>query len=140
MDKNSAKHSRRIAVLIETDTSWSRSLVQGIIQFSKQHHPWDLYLDPLSFDEGWHLPDNWRGDGVIARVAVPSVLQKLRELRLPVVNVSSIRLKGCDYPRVMTSPRSEAKLAYDAFRSRGFHQFAYIGTTKYAYVKQHCEA
>ena len=137
---NSAKKSRRVGVLIETNSSWSRSLIAGIIEFSKQHSPWDLYLDPLSFDELRHLQDNWHGDGVIARVATPSILQTLRELGLPVVNVSSIQLEECDYPRVITSPMAQAKLAYDAFRFRGFQQFAYIGDAEVEYIKRHCEA
>ncbi len=77
---------------------------------------------------------------MIARVATPFVLQKLQDLNLPVVNVSAIQLEGCDYPRVITSPHAEAKLAYDAFRFRGFHQFAYIGDTNVTYIKRHCEA
>ncbi|MEM9418143.1 MAG: helix-turn-helix domain-containing protein [Planctomycetota bacterium] len=130
----------RIGVLLETDTAWARYLIEGIINYSKSHCPWDLYLDPLPIDKSWHLPGDWKGDGIIARVSAPYVLRQLRSLGLPVVNVSGNQVEGCDYPRVMTSVKSQAELAYDAFRSRGFEQFAYVGPVEHAHVLQHCDA
>ncbi|MEM8943319.1 MAG: substrate-binding domain-containing protein, partial [Pseudomonadota bacterium] len=130
----------RVGVLLETDTAWARSLIEGIIRFSREHGAWDLYLDPLPFDKVWHLPQDWTGDGLIARVSAPSVYEKLFALGLPVVNVSGNHVEGCNYPRVMTSPDSQARLAYDAFRSRGFSQYAYVGSVVLSHVKQHCEA
>lgn len=76
---------------------------------------------------------------MIARIATPFVLRKLQELNLPVVNVSGVQVEGCEYPRVMTSPQAEANLAYEAFRSRGIRQFAYVGNTDEVYVKSHCK-
>jgi len=38
----------RVAVLVETATSWGRRIVEGIGNYVRQHEPWSIYLEPRS--------------------------------------------------------------------------------------------
>lgn len=126
-----------VAILVDTATSWSRSLIRGILQYTKQHGPWHIHLEPQSRDDKLHLPKYWRGDGIIARVSTDRMAGQLDQLRTAVVNISAIPLQRAYYPRVVTSPDSEAKLAFGVLRSRGFRQFAYAGDVTLNHVANH---
>jgi LacI family transcriptional regulator len=117
----------KVAILLDTTTSWSRSLIEGILEYTRDHGPWHIQLQPsASSDEVW-IPPNWQGDGVIARVSNARIARRLADIGKPVVNISYIKVEGADYPRVNTSALGIAKLAYQTLRSRGLRNFGYVG-------------
>jgi LacI family transcriptional regulator len=130
----------RVAILVDTTTSWSRLLIEGILEYTKKHGPWHIHLEPQPRDDQLHLPENWQGQGIIARVSTKKMARQLDALKIPVVNISSVLIKGITYPRVITNPQSEARLAYDTFRARGFNHFAYVGDLRQEYVAEHFHA
>lgn len=123
-----------VAILVDTATSWSRSLVAGILKYTKEHGPWHIHLEAQPTDDKLHLPNKWKGDGIIARIATEKLGEQLDATGAKIVNISSIQLKNDHWPRVITGADSEAKMAFDALRSRGFRQFAYAGDTRLVYV------
>ncbi len=125
----------RVAILVETLTTWSRSLVEGILAYTKEHELWHMHLEAQPSREYLSLPKGWQGDGIIARVSSPQVAKELQAVGKPVVNISAIQLKGVNYPRVISSPESLAKLAYDTFRLRGFRNFGYVGDLSLSFVQ-----
>ncbi|ADE53850.1 xylose operon transcription regulator XylR [Coraliomargarita akajimensis] len=125
----------RVAILVDTQTTWSRSLVEGILAYTKEHEPWHMHLEPQPSRDSLLLPKGWEGDGIIARVSSPQVAAELKALNKPVVNISSIKIEGVNYPRVISSPKSLANLAYDTFRIRGFRNLAYVGDLSFGFVQ-----
>lgn len=99
-----------------------------------------MHLEAQPSGDSLLLPKGWNGDGIIARVSSPEVAEQLEALGRPVVNISSIKLEGVNYPRVITSPISEAKLAFDTFNTRGFRNFAYVGDLSKGYVQTEYQA
>ncbi len=126
----------RVAVMIETSTSWGRRLIEGITDYSRVFGPWTLYLEPRGIDEAETFPSGWTGDGIIARVRTPQYARRLERTRLPIVNVSGIVDPNIRFPRVQTSEREIAQLALDHLRARGFEHFAYCGVAVRRYVAQ----
>ncbi|WP_168442031.1 AraC family transcriptional regulator [Pontiella desulfatans] len=135
--RRSTKDILRVAILVDSTTSWSRLLIEGILEYSKRHGPWHIHLEPQPRDNKLHLPTDWMGDGIICRISSLEMARQLDALDLPVVNISGVQLTGVDYPRVITSPRSEARLVFETFRSRGFQRFAYVGDMEQDFVKRH---
>ncbi len=131
---------RKIAVLVDTSTGWGRRLIRGVINYAQKHSQWQLTVHPASRTEATALPPGWRGHGVIARVINPAMTRALRELAIPVVNVSGVVLKGADFPRVTTHYRAAAELAAEHFLERGFQHFGYVGPFNHAYVREHRDA
>jgi LacI family transcriptional regulator len=124
----------QVALLVDTATSWSRSLIAGILKYTKENGPWHIHLEPQPANNQLHLPKNWHGDGIIARIATEKLGEQLDATGAKIVNISSIRLENDHWPRVITSAKSEAKLAFETLRSRGFRQFAYAGDVQLLHV------
>jgi LacI family transcriptional regulator len=129
-----------VAVFVETWMSWGQRVVSGIIEFAKINGPWHVELHTRGHHDVAALPRRWKPDGIIARVATPDMAERLAKTRAPIVNCSAVELPGTDFPRVITPPESQAKIAVDFFLSRGFTNFAYVGRPEEAYVHHHFSA
>jgi LacI family transcriptional regulator len=124
-----------ILICVETSTSWGRRITAGILEYARDHGPWHVHIEPLGTDEPLRKPEGVRIDGIIARVGSAALGAELRATGLPVVNVSSIRLAGYDFPRVIGSLEGTSRMAADMFRSRGFTHFGYVGNPDKDYVQ-----
>ncbi len=86
------------------------------------------------------LPGGWQGEGIIARVGNAALGRHLRRKRLPVVNVSGIRLHGRGFPSVTNDVEAGARLAVHYFLDRGFKHFAYLSLNGLEYVERQRDA
>lgn len=130
----------RVAVLVDTSTSWGRRLHTGIHHYDRKHGSWQLFVEARGMEERLRVPPGWHGDGVIARINSAAMAQELRALRIPIVNISGIELPGTPFPRVITDLRASARLAAEHFLERGFRHFAYFSLRGLGYVATHQEA
>ena len=129
----------RIAVLVDTATGWGRRLIHGIILYSKKHGGWHVWVKPSGPDDKIRLPQGWHGDGIIARVSTPSLAENLQD-KGPVVNVSTIRLKGIQFPSVVNDTQACANVAAEHFLDRGFQNFGYCSLVDREFVDVHRQA
>lgn len=129
-----------VAVLVDTCTGWGRRLIRGIASYANKHGPWHVLVEPSGREEVMRLPKGWGGNGIIARVFNQGLADDLAATGIPVVNVSSIRLPRCSFPRVASDFRATAALAFEHFVERGFRHFGYIGPFSRRYVQPHAEA
>lgn len=120
----------RVAVLVETSTSWGRGIVSGINDYLRHQQHWQVLLEPRGPNSELKLPRQWRGEGIIARVANSSMARSLGAMRIPVVNVSSIRLPGPQFPRVANDVVAVTRVALDHFLERGFRHFGFFSMQK----------
>lgn len=125
----------KVAIFLDTATSWSRSLIEGILKYSKEQGPWHIHLRPSGSSDDILPPAQWQGDGIITRVSSQCIADRLAEIGKPVVNVSCVKVAGADYPRINTSAIGTAKLAYETLRSRGLRHFGYVGELDREYVQ-----
>ncbi len=125
-----------VAVLVDTASGWGRRLIRGVTNYSLQHGPWHLWVEARGPTERMALPRGWDGMGVIARVATPKLAEELERSKLPVINVSSIPLPGCNFPRVTLDHDSIGQLACEHFVDSGYTRCAFVGPLDLPYVKQ----
>ena len=92
----------RVAVLVDTSTTWGRAVLRGINTYRLKHGPWEIFVEARGLEERLSVPKGWRGHGAIARVGSDQMAAELKSLRIPVVNVSAIEVKGVKFPRVTT--------------------------------------
>lgn len=118
----------KIALLIDTSTSWGSGLIEGVAEFAHERVDWQIFLGARGKYERFVLPDLWAGDGVIARVTTRELAEQLTARRLPAVNVSWYRYDDLPIPQCTCDARAVAEMAADYFLSRGFRQFAYCGS------------
>lgn len=132
--------TKRVAVLVDTSTTWGREVIAGIHQYSRGKHGWQLFVEPRGMEQRRWLPPGWKGDGVIARVGFSDLAKRLRALKLPVVNVSGIALPRVDFPRVVSDQVAAAGMAAGHLMERGFKHFAYFSLLGLEYVAEHQQA
>lgn len=136
METNRNNRPLEIAVLVETDNSWGRSVVQGVADFASKFGPWNLLVDPRDYSQRWALPDRWRGDGIIARISTPPQLEEITKTALPTVNVDDVFVELPDIGQVLTDEVERARLAFEHFRERGLSNFAYFAPPSNEYSKR----
>jgi LacI family transcriptional regulator len=129
------RHQPRVVILIDTATGWGRGLVRGIAAYARQKG-WHVWIEPHGQSERMRPPLNWTGEGVIARVSNTAMARRLARLKVPIVNVSAIELKGTQLPRVMLDHRENGRLAAQYFLDKGFRNFAYCGWLKFEHVRR----
>ncbi|WP_404305944.1 AraC family transcriptional regulator [Neorhodopirellula lusitana] len=112
-----------VGILVETEDTWGRNIVESVCRFG-QKEKWTLLIGPRNEQGQLSLPRVWGGDGVIAAFRQPSTVQQLKQLQVPVVDVSSTLKKKDWFARVETDDRARAKMAVEHLVSRGIQHFA----------------
>lgn len=138
--EKSAVSTKRVAILVDTSTTWGRDVIAGVHRYSREHVGWQLFVEPRGVEQRRWLPTGWTGDGVIARVGFIDLAKRLKTLKLPVVNVSGITLPKVDFPRVLSDQVAAANLAAEHLLARGFRNFAYFSLLGLEYVAEHQQA
>ena len=129
----------KVALLVETSNTYARGLLRGIVSYIREHRPWSLYLSEHNRGDrppGWLA--RWNGHGIIARVENLSIAEALRQLSVPIVDVSAARLIP-SLPWFETDDGAIAHLAADHLLERGFRYLAYAGDGRFNWSNWRCE-
>lgn len=124
------KEAPKIAILMNTAGSWSRSVVNGILSYAQEAGPWNIWIRPNSPRSFEQLPPEWNGDGVIARVHDESLARELEKKAIPTVNVDDTPVPNFSAPSVLTDDTVGGQMAADFFIERGFRNIAVMGNVK----------
>jgi LacI family transcriptional regulator len=119
----------KIALLIDTATTWGSGLIEGIAEYAHQRDDWQFFLGPRGKYDRLTIPERWEGDGVIARVTHQALADQILARRMPAVNVSWFRFGGGAIPQCTCDEVRLGALAADYFMDRGFRQFAYCASS-----------
>ena len=118
---------RKIAVLVEWSRAYGRGVLAGVADYVQAHGRWRVFHSErrLSDDApAWF--DDWQGDGIIARVENPHLLEEIKQKRLPTVEV--FRLDTADgFAKVITDEPLVGRLAADHLIAQGLRHFAFCG-------------
>lgn len=117
----------RVALLIESSRAYGRGLLRGICQYAKAHGPWSMFHQERKIgDEAPPWLKRWRGDGLIARIENAKLLETVRKMGLPCVDLMG-RHRSPQIPVIDTDEQAVVELAMNHFFERGFQHFAYCG-------------
>ena len=130
----------RVAILVDTSTTWGRKITAGVVNYTRTHGRWQIFVEARGLEEHLKLPAGWNCDGVIARIGNARIARELAAVNIPVVNVSSIEIANTSFPRVTLDLAASARLAADHFLERGFRHFGYFNLEGLTYVSTHREA
>jgi LacI family transcriptional regulator len=131
---------RQVAVLVETEDSWGCSVIRGIADYSQDHGHWNLLIDPRDHEQRPLLPDQWEGDGIIARIGSRTQLDQIRNRKEPKINVDTV-FDGLDgIYDVITDDEQRAEIALAHLRDRGFEEFAYFAPPSVKYSNKRGQA
>lgn len=117
----------RVALLIETSTSFGRGLLEGIGEYLRPRRGWSIFLQERSIQDplpGWLR--SWSGEGVITRIKDGPHAREMLELGIPVVDVR-YQEPDLGLPAIHADQNAAGRLAALHFLERGFRSFAYYG-------------
>ena len=121
----------KVALLVETSNSYARGLLRGIVSYIREHRPWSLYLSEHNRgDKPPRWLAHWNGHGIIARIENSTIAEALRQVSVPIVDVSAARLIP-SLPWFETDDGAIAHLAADHLLERGFKYFGYAGDARF---------
>jgi LacI family transcriptional regulator len=121
---------KRVAVLIGTDTGFSRDVLRGIVGYARRNANWVFYSSRLGGLSQIRRLGDWHGDGVIGYIDALEDLRLLSGTKLAMVDVGG-RHEERAVPRVSVDDRQVGKLAAEHLLSRGLVDFAYVGRAKH---------
>lgn len=118
---------RRVGLLVQTASEWSRLVLRGVAEYAHEFGPWDFYIEPRGFHEPLMLPADWRADGLIVRLTSPELERAIRESGLPAVNVSWLGDHSSSIPKVVSDEGACGRMAAEHLIERNFRSFGYVG-------------
>lgn len=117
----------KVALLIETSNSYARGLLRGIVSYIRENRQWSIYLS--EHNRGDRPPtwlSKWDGDGIIARIENAAIARVLKEVKIPIVDVSAARMLP-RLPWFETDDEEVSRLGFEHLRERGFRSFGFCG-------------
>ena len=130
VDRSIQQERQRVALLIDTATSWGAGLIEGIAEYAKKNgKKWLFSVEPRGKYDRMLLPQGWAGDGVIARITHSRLAEQLVSAKLPAVNVSWFSYGENLIPRCTCDEEAAAEMAARYFLDSGYRQFAYCAST-----------
>ncbi len=133
------RHSPKILVIIPTDTFTQRQTLEGLLAYihQKTNPPWQLHLDLNDMNpQTVRRPQAWGCDGIIAYIRDYGELKKYTRSGIPTVLMDpyGARRRKWNVPQNIVSITNdhymEGRSAAEYFLSRGYSNFAYVGTAK----------
>lgn len=118
---------RKIALLVQTSSDWSRQIIEGIADYATEQGGWDFWIEFRGLKEQLQFPTSWEGHGTICRLTDTRIQQSIIERHLPAVNVSWLGKHSQKIPKVVSDETACANLAAQFFLKKGFRSFGYIG-------------
>lgn len=134
------RHVPQVAILVGMTNAYGRGVLTGIGNFTKIYGPWNIQLD-YEFSR-WELPPwlkNWRGDGIISRIASPAIRDFSRKTGIPVIDLNE-RTFELGLPYVFIDQAAVGRLAAEHLLQRGFTNFAYIGQRGFLWSDERCRS
>jgi LacI family transcriptional regulator len=119
------ERSRRIALLIGQDLSFSRNVIRGVREYALSKPTWVFRNGPASKEVLPFLRD-WNPHGIIAGLYDRDFAHRVVKLRKPLVD-TGCTIAGLSVPVVDVDHVAVGRMAAEYFLSLGFQNFGYFG-------------
>jgi LacI family transcriptional regulator len=117
----------RVALVIETSTSFGRKLHCGVAAYIRENGPWSVYFGERAvFDPPPDWLKRWSGDGIISRIASPDIRRIVKASRVPVVDLNE-QLGDLGAPQISIDHAAVGRMAARHLLERGFTRFGFLG-------------
>jgi LacI family transcriptional regulator len=103
-------------------------VIEGIVEYAAEYGPWQFFVEPRGRYEQLKLPDNWQGEGVIARVNHAALAEQLIDRNIPAIDVSWYSFGDQRIARVTIDEVQSAHVCAEYYFTRGFRCYAYCSS------------
>jgi LacI family transcriptional regulator len=118
---------KRVALLVETALASGRNILAGIGEYMREHDSWSIF-HPTGYMGATDMAGlrDWQGDGIIARISTPDILDRLRQKDALIVDVLG-NVRESPFPLVKCNDQEIGRLVAEHFTSNGHRHFAFLG-------------
>ncbi len=101
-------------------------IVHGILQYARQHGPWQFTVNPDVLSLSPCSLRGWSGNGIITWINTKAEAHAITQLDIPAVNLCGA-LGDTGIPRVTVDNQATGRLAAEHLLECGFRRFGYYG-------------
>ncbi len=122
----------KIILLIDISEEYGKNLLTGITKYSKEIGPWLFCKMPLHFREDLSMEKvmkfakEWEADGIIAHIYNNSDIEKLKELKIPVI-AEDFKERFTEFPNITGGYFETGEMGAKYFINKGYKNFAFYG-------------
>lgn len=116
----------KVALLIETASSYGRGLLRGIARYARLYGPWAFFIEPGGQEEAPPPLREWGVDGIITLLRSRRQARRILSSRLPVVDLD-FTLPDAAPCGVSNDEEGVARMAAEHLLARGLRRFAFCG-------------
>ena len=123
-------------MIIESSSSYGRSILQGIARYISSHHRWSVYLEQHQLGTAppaWLASSHW--DGILSRPTDPALALRLKRMKVPVVDLNDL-FDTLKLPWVGSNHWAIGCLGASHFVERGFRHFGFCGVSNELWAAQ----
>jgi LacI family transcriptional regulator len=133
--------NRQIGLAVDTIGSYGREVIQGVMQFCHRNPNWVIAVEPRFwvYDE-LPEPDQWDVDGLIVQAYSQEMMDRLKGVDFPVINVANMSAGGCDLPTVIPDDPAIGLMAAEHLLSLGLRHFGFFTDSTYEFGNLRGEA
>jgi LacI family transcriptional regulator len=134
---------KKILLLTDFSSGYSRSLLRGIVRYSREHGPWVFYRMPQYYRELYgdggvvRWAEDWKADAIIAQLENIDP-EELNRLKIPVI-IQNYRERPDDICNITGDYFGTGKMAAGFFLNRGFSNFACYGFKDMIWSRERAE-
>ncbi|QDU56203.1 XylR family transcriptional regulator [Aeoliella mucimassa] len=121
------KRKPRVAILVESATTYGRAIIAGIARHQRSHSPWSTYMDERELGAApptWLLKRQW--DGIICRATNPALAKAIAKQAIPTVDLNDL-YDDLGLPHIQSDMSTIGCAAAQHLYERGFRNFAFCG-------------
>jgi LacI family transcriptional regulator len=129
---------RRVVLLVESSRGFGRNLLAGVTAYAREFGPWTFFHQERALGDSVPAAiHRWHPDGIIARLENLAFVRRLRQLKLPTVDLLHDEgLPGI--PSVITNHETIVRLAIEHLLDCRLEHFAYCGLPGITYSEDRC--
>jgi LacI family transcriptional regulator len=120
------KDVKRVILLIESSRAYGRSLLRGIVKYSKLKGGWSFYNEPRGQEQSLPRFGSWDVDGAIVRLNESEKAYRFLEKGIPII-VAREEKEISGVPNIVGDNISVGKMAGEYLLDKGFKYFGYCG-------------
>jgi LacI family transcriptional regulator len=123
------KQPPRVALIIETTSSYGSRIVSGIAKYLRSHHRWSVFLEQHELGTrppSWMFSGRW--DGILSRPTDPDLAAAFRKMQVPTVDLND-QHDHLKLPWVGSNHSAIGRLGAAHLLERGYRHFAFAGFT-----------
>jgi LacI family transcriptional regulator len=125
---------RAIGLAVDTVGSYGREVIHGVMEFCHRNPHWLIAVEPRTWVYTKNQePEDWKVDGLIVQAYSQDVVDRVRALKIPAINVSNTGRCERQLPTIIPDDHAIGLMAADYLLTLGVQHYGFCGSSRAEY-------